>query len=355
MDRDIIVLDGTDPPAVAAAGSPRAIGHGLGRAGRAAFHRHILPSRAFAACAAFVGSDRLAALEAAMRAHHPAVAAEMEGLAEGLALPFDEVFAWQCRGDLPGVLWPASPDAGAEGCTTVAWRDRAGGGRLGHNEDGDPALADSVFLARIEPADAPPFTAFCYPGSLPGHAFAWTDAGLIMTINNIRAASPGRGVPRIVRCRAALAARSLTAARLTLTAAPAAGAFHHLLAAPGDGLLGLEVGPDGAHADPGGRAFAHANHALWGGAVEQVVTASSAARQARADALVRHWPAVPTEADLEGVLDDATDVAFPIARRDPADPDGEITLGRLVVHVTADALTIRAGLVAPIPPPRARA
>jgi len=328
------------PPTVAAAGAPRDVGVALGRAGQEAFHRHIVPSQAFAACLAFVGSDRLAALDGAARTYHPVILDELEGLAEGLDLPRAHVFAWLCRGDLPGVLWPAKPDAGAEGCTTVAWRDDAGGGRLAHNEDGDPTLAEAVFVARIEPDGGPAFTAFCYPGSLPGHAFAWTDAGLVMTINNIRAARPGLGVPRIVRCRAALAAGSLAEARDILTAAPAAGAFHHLLGCPGEGLLGLEVGPDGARQDPGRTAFAHANHALWGCAAAQVITPSSAARQDRAQTLMARWPTMPDASDLTAVLDDTDDVGLPILRRDPADPDGEVTLGRLVAHIEAGRLSI---------------
>ncbi|MQX35204.1 C45 family autoproteolytic acyltransferase/hydolase [Roseospira navarrensis] len=327
------------------AGDPAAIGRALGVAGVNAFHRRIKPSRAFTACAAFVGSDRLAALEAAARTHTPAALAEVAGLAEGLALPFPEVFAWMCRGDLPGVLWPAPPDAGAEGCTTVAWRDGAGGGLLAHNEDGDPTLRDAVFLARIEPDGAPAFTAFCYPGSLPGHAFTWTDAGLVMTINNIRAGRPGLGVPRILRARAALAAHTLAEARSLLENGPIAGAYHHLLARPGEGLLGVETAAEGCACDPGPAAFAHANHALWSRPVDQVVTPSSAARQTRAETLLRTWPARPTSDHLRGVLDDRADPALPIRRTDPADPDGENILGRLVATVTAADLQIDAGLV----------
>jgi hypothetical protein len=330
-----------DAPTLHAAGDPAAIGRALGVAGREAAHRHLVPSAAWAACRAFVGSDRLTALEAAARAHTPAALAEVAGLAEGLALPFPEVFAWMCRGDLPGVLWSAPPDAGAEGCTTVAWRDGAGGGVLGHNEDGDPALRDSVFLARIAPDDAPAFTAFCYPGSLPGHAFSWTDAGLVMTINNIRAARPGLGVPRILRARAALAAPTLAHARAVLKTGPVAGAFHHLLARPGEGLLGLETAAEGSARDPGAPAFAHANHALWSRPADQIVTPSSGARQARADALVA---ARLARDDPARVLDDRADPDHPIRRSDPADPDGEITLGRMTARLAPDRLSIDAVL-----------
>jgi len=341
-----VIIQETGPsPTVHAAGRPAEIGRALGVAGREAAHRHLVLSGAWAVCRAFVGSGRLMALDAAARQSCPDVVAEIEGLADGLALPFPEVFAWICRGDLPDVLWPAPADAGAEGCTTVAWRDAAGGGMLAHNEDGDPALRNSVFLARVEPADAPAFTAFCYPGSLPGHAFAWTDAGLVMTINNIRAAArPGRGVPRIARARAVLAARTLAEARTILEASPAAGAYHHLLARPGEGLLGLESAADGNARDPGTAGFAHANHALWSAPADQRITPSSAARQVRANTLLANWPPRPGPDDLARVLDDRTNTALPILRTDPGDPDGEITLGRLTATLTADQLTIEARL-----------
>jgi len=340
-----VIIQETGPsPTAHAAGGPVEIGRALGVAGREATHRHLVPSGAWVACRAFVGSGRLAALDAAARQSCPDVVAEIEGLADGLALPFPEVFAWICRGDLPGVLWPAPADAGAEGCTTVAWRDAAGGGMLAHNEDGDPALRDSVFLARVEPADAPAFTAFCYPGSLPGHAFAWTDAGLVMTINNIRAGHPGLGVPRILRARAALAARTLAEARTILETGPAAGAYHHLLARPGEGLLGLEITADGNACDPGAAGFAHANHALWRTPTDQVITPSSAARQACADTLLAGWPPRPGSDELTRVLDDQSNAALPILRTDPDDPDGEITLGRLTATLTATHLNIEARL-----------
>lgn len=343
-------------PTVHAAGPPEAVGRALGEAGRIAVHAHLVPSAPWARAQAFVGSDRLAALEAATRHHAPAVWAEITGLATGLGLPHAAVFAWVCRGDLPGVLWPAGPTAGpgAEGCTTVAWRDGAGGGLLAHNEDGDPALAGAVFLARVTPETGPAFTAFCYPGSPPGHAFSWTDAGLVQTINNLRLVRPALGLPRLVRARAVLSAPSLAAARQRLEeTGPGAGGFHHLLACPGEGLLGLEVTPAGCIADPGDRpTLVHANHVLWTapGAtqpVAQVVTASSAARQRRAEALVAGWPACPDVGDLMAVLDDEADSALPIRRTDPSDPDGEVTLGRLTARIGPESLICTAHLFKP--------
>jgi len=41
----------------------------------------------------------------------PRIMAELDGMAEGLDLPFDEIFAWNCRGDLlaSGAGWLHQP------------------------------------------------------------------------------------------------------------------------------------------------------------------------------------------------------------------------------------------------------
>src|SRR3546814_333751 len=81
------------------------------------------------------------------------------------------------------------------------------------------------------------FTAFVYPGSLPGHAFAVTAAGLVQTVNNVRALDGGAGVPRMVLTRAVLDARDFDGAVALLRSAGRAGAFHLTLAQAGDDRL----------------------------------------------------------------------------------------------------------------------
>src|SRR3546814_11987702 len=54
---------------------------------------------------------RIAAAKALTEARFPRYWQELQGLAAGLALPFDDVFAWNSRGD----VWALATD----GCTTV--------------------------------------------------------------------------------------------------------------------------------------------------------------------------------------------------------------------------------------------
>src|SRR5690606_5644976 len=118
----------------------------------------------------------------------PAYWQELQGLAQGLGLPLDDVFLWNCRGD----VWAMSPD----GCTTV----QIPGDEpvLAHNEDGDPGFRGYCAMASVRPQDGCAFNAFVYPASLPGHTFAVTDAGLVQTVNNIRSCAAGPGLPRML-------------------------------------------------------------------------------------------------------------------------------------------------------------
>jgi predicted choloylglycine hydrolase len=51
-------------------------------------------------------------MRAAVQAQWPQIWQELEGMAEGLQAPVDEVFAWNCRGDLVRST--------SDGCTTLA-------------------------------------------------------------------------------------------------------------------------------------------------------------------------------------------------------------------------------------------
>jgi hypothetical protein len=307
---------------IEASGDPYEIGHALGRFGAAAVHGVLRPGRHWRATAAFAGSSRLARMEALVAAHFPAVHAELAGLADGLGVPFAELFAWNCRGDLVA----AAPD----GCTTVM---RPGAERrISHNEDGLPDLAGHCGLVTATPDSGVPFAAFVYPGSIPGHTFTLTGRGMILAVNNIRADTVAPGVPRMVLMRAVLGATSLDAAVDLLAGHPRAGGFHVSLGMAGDPrLLGVEFTARRVSVNACERPAVHTNHLMHPAmATEpQLVTASSAARQARGEAL------------LEGSGDDAIladrggSPGLPILRDAADDPDEENTLA--TTHLVAGA------------------
>lgn len=300
---------------VTARGTPREIGRALGRFGAEALDPQIRPGADWARCMAHVGSDRLRKMEREARHALPEIMEEVEGLAEGLGVPFQEAFAWVSRGDLRADL--------PEGCTTVMvpGEPRV----IAHNEDGDPAEVDACGLLTCVPDHAPAFAAFLYPGSIPGNAFGVNEEGLVVTVNNIRTKHAPAGVPRQMVGRAVLGCRSLDHAVALIEGLPRAGGFHFAMAQAGDSrLLSVEFTGDLVSVVELDRPTAHANHLIHAGMADlpQIVTRSSADRQARADALLPQPPLA--------ILQDTAGPGLPILRRDPADPDEENTVVTLV-------------------------
>ena len=311
------------------AGSPHEVGAVLGRFGRAALHSHFRHSAAWRELTARRADPRIGQMAAIVRERFPRYWAELQGLAAGLELPFDDVFLWNCRGD----VWAMAPD----GCTTVQLPGPPH--VVGHNEDGDPDFAGECALARVTSEGGSVFTAFIYPGSLPGHTFAATSAGLVQTVNNLRPLAGGSGTPRMVLTRALLDVPDLDTAVALLKSTPRAGAFHLTLAQAGDErLLSIEFTAQGLSVDRIATARVHSNHLIHAdtGRISQIVTGSSGERQRRGEALLHRSSQPDPQSRAADILWDATDPELPIYRTDPADGDIENTLATAVFRIWAD-------------------
>lgn len=323
-------------PLIRVGGTPFETGAQLGRHARAIVHQYLVTTHAWASVMAFRDHPRIAAAKALTERRFPRHWQELQGMAEGLGLPFDDVFAWNCRGD----VWAMAPD----GCTTVLLPGVPGGQAwpvLAHNEDGHAGLRPGCVLAEVRPAGGKAFTAFVYPASLPGHTFAVTEAGLVQTVNNIRAQNADDGLPRMVLARATLDCESIDAAVSLIEHAPRAGAFHLSLAQAGDPrLVSLEFTHSGCSAIAAARPLCHANHlvhpALAGEA--QIVTDSSQARQARGEAMLA---AAGRRGDPLALLRDRSNAALPVYRAQPDDPDDENTLATAVFEIGPDKVAWR--------------
>lgn len=268
------------------------------------------------------GDARIQEIQALTHRYFPWIEHEIAGLADGLGLPCEDVFLWNCRGD----LWAMAPD----GCTTVLAPTS-----LTHNEDGDPGFAGACGLGKIRPIDGPSFVSFLYPGSLPGHTFAVNQEGLGVTVNNIRARrAEANGLPRMVLTRAVLATHSPSQAIALLHAHPRLGAFH----------LGLgQVGSAGTYSVEFSQPTVsvrlvrqnrqlHANHAIHDAqqALSQVVTDSSSRRQIRGDFLLQE------QAAALDILADTGDAAEPVLRLSATDTDQENTLATADMDFSGD-------------------
>jgi hypothetical protein len=323
-------------PFIEAGGAPYEVGLQLGRHGRAIVEQYLVTTHAWASVMAFRGDPRIAAAKALTEARFPRYWQELQGMAAGLGLPFDDVFAWNCRGD----VWAMAPD----GCTTVLLPGSSPGGArpvLAHNEDGHAGLRSGCALALLRPAGGKAFTAFVYPASLPGHTFAVTEAGLVQTVNNIRPQRAGDGLPRMILARAVLDCDTIDAAVALVTGAPRAGAFHLSLAQAGDArLVSLEFTHAGCSALTVAEPQCHANHLVHPatGGEAQIVTDSSRSRQERGEEIIR---AAAGGRDPLALLWDRARAALPVYRTQPDDPDNENTLATAVIEIATDKVAWR--------------
>ena len=299
---------------VKALGNPRKIGRTLGEAGRDAVHDVLTKVDYWLAVTDPVHADKVQIMADNLRTQFPPIWEELEGLAEGLHLPLEQVVAWNCRGDFMSNV----PD----GCTTVQIPGDIP--VIGHNEDGLPDFKGHAMLAKVVPDDGPSFQSFCYPGSIPGHTFATNAAGLVQAVNNLRLRSVNASLPRMGVGRALLTCTTLEDALQLLKGNNACGGFHMTLAQAGDPrLMSIEFGGGDCSIKEIDTPSVHANHALHmgKGAEGQLVTASSRDRQVRGTDMLAEGVRNPLH-----ILRDTGGAGLPVHRCHIEDPDNENTL-----------------------------
>lgn len=312
------------------------IGYQLGQRGRQAYQHWVRATTLWQNTTAVKNSAALMAMQQMVRQHFPLLWLEMCGLAEGLQAPLDEVFAWNCRGD----LLPSTSD----GCTTVSGFTAGGEPLVAHNEDGFPQLRAHCGMVSVRPEQGLAFTSFYYPGSICGHTFSVNACGVVNTVNNIRASERPSGIPRQILARASLEATTLDEAIAILTRYPRSGAFHHTLAQRGDPrIVSVEATGTAYHVQENRQRYGHANHLIHPAmsAVAQTITDSSASRQQR----LQRW--LQEEGDTRplsaaqalAILNDQQDAHLPVLRLDPADPDDENTLATVIYRVAKDQVS----------------
>lgn len=305
-------------------GDAFAIGEQLGQAGHSAWHQTLTATSLWQTVIALKDSPQARSMAAAVEQHYPLIWQELAGLASGLQAPFDEVFAWNCRGDLVRST--------SDGCTTLSGRDEQGRRLIAHNEDGFPQLKDECFIAQVFPDQGAAYLSFAYPGSLCGHTLSVNQYGVVNTVNNIRAAERPAGIPRQVLARDALNASDLDDAVARLTAPSRAGAFHHTLGCVGDPrLFTVEATGQQCSVLEVTQSYGHANHLVHPSQRQaaQVITDSSAARQRVIDAQLAGKPVLSEKLCVQ-VLSDTSERSLPVYRQDADDPDQENTLASVV-------------------------
>ncbi len=310
-------------------GTPFQIGLALGRHAAAFAQEQLTASAQWQALAPWRGTQASQAMQQWVRERHPHVWDELQGLARGLGLPAEDVFLWNCRGDLPGL-------EDDDGCTTIL-QPTEDGPRLSHNQDGAPFLNPHCALAQLNYEPGPAVAAFVYPASLPGNAFSVTGHGLAMTVNPIRPRALEAGLPRRVLARTLLDCDTLSAAIACLQRATRAGGYHLGLAQRGGtALLSVEFTGQQVSVQHVAHASLHASHIVHEALQDapQDISDASRYRQIDGTALLARSGA---DAAL-AVLGDGGNAAFPIYR-DPASDDAScVTLATADIRVGADAV-----------------
>lgn len=160
--------------------------------------------------------DAFEAVVASSRRLLPIESSEIDAIAEGAGVPAAELWAINLRGDL---------GRDGTGCSDLC---TAAGSRvlMGHNEDGDGALAGLVRLVTLAVDGDPSMTVVWYPGMLPANSFVATSAGLTFGMDHVpvHRIDP-RGAGRHLVARHAQRQSDGAQARKALEAVPCAGGF----------------------------------------------------------------------------------------------------------------------------------
>jgi len=211
-----------------------------------------------------MGADlpgRCDAFLARAKAHFPAVLEELRGWADGSQVAFYDLVALNLKAELGAMMRAGTgPQAECPGCSTLAL-NHAGRLLLAHNEDGDAAYADLMFLLTVHCEGQPAFTCLSYPGILPGNGPAANSAGLVLTTNYIASTNWRIGVPRYFLDRAVLTAGSLDEAVRIACHPERAFAFHFNLASSTERrILSVETSLDRQAVHEVSGLYVHTNH-----------------------------------------------------------------------------------------------
>lgn len=138
---------------------------------------------------------------------YPQYVEEIEGIAEGADLPFEETFMNFCE-DLWGLPMWNPVDSG---CTDIAARGRATAGGatiLGHNNDvSDIIDEEDLVILKMKAGDEPEILGVSFCGI--GLCVGINSAGISLTGNQVNSNDVRMGVPRDLMVRAILGSRRL--------------------------------------------------------------------------------------------------------------------------------------------------
>ena len=330
---------------VEAAGEPEALGWIVGRAAA----RQIVTGLALMCRRGLDGSYRqlsmrLGPYREALERHLPVCAAELRGMAQGAAVPYELLVAANAAQELGHRRAP-----GAQGCTCVgippaAARDRAI--LLGHNEDAGAGYEDTCYVIRATPDDGPSFLAFTYAGLLLHQGLnsaGLAQVGNALYLDDIKAF----GTPKLPAYRAVLDAVHLEGGIRAAAALWRANGQNHLLAERSGLLCNVEVsGTKSAIQWAENSCLVHANHALDPrlARLEAGDLLNSHIRQARLAELCHLGVGGHTPATVMAMLRDHANYPKSVCKHLDSRLNPAVrTVASVVINLTAGELHVAAG------------
>lgn len=190
----------------------------------------------------------------ASRAVYPQYVEELEGIAEAIERPTNEVFVGLCEELWEGAFW--------RGCTDFATRGRAtvdGMTLLAHTNDLMPEAEEDLVILRVEAEEEPEFLAVSVGGL--GWSAGLNAAGIGLTGNEVSSSDVRPGVPRQLVVRAILGARRLGEAMDACLLPQRASSYNNVIADAWGEVYSMEG--SATDCEPiyiDGDILAHANH-----------------------------------------------------------------------------------------------
>lgn len=200
----------------------------------------------------------------AAKKHTPSVIEELKGWAEGSGIPFEDLFILNLKAEYGALKDEADrkKQTPVAGCSTIVIKDNK---RLilAHNEDGDAAYLEHMFLLRVSPKEGHSFFCASYPGILPGNAPWINDAGIIMTTNFIYSKEVKPGVGRYFLDRLSMEKGTLNEVLDVCKHPERAYSFHHVIVSTKERkAISLEVTPQKFAEKQIEGIYIHTNHLI---------------------------------------------------------------------------------------------
>ena len=196
---------------------------------------------------------------------------------------------------------------------TVAVSFGAHGAVVGHNEDWEGAIPDSLYVLKATIGETT-FMGLQYKVAVPGIAATMNNWGLVQCINSLNLISQ-IGVPKNILARAVLECKTLDEAEDLISKTKRASGYNHVLV-QGNEVRNIEIAGDKIAIEKViGTSYVHTNHYLSPElkSAEKFHTKSSEARYMRAKELVKPGMTIP---EMETLLSDKENKELPISRPD---------------------------------------